>query len=110
MPVEKRKKQEWSGNNEDLRLRLVDEWRGQVSTEPRPYIIEEEDPRSAAVHVYVIWETWADLDQQARSEVITDAFWEFYGPKRGQDLLVAMGLTPVEATRMGISKGQRTSM
>lgn len=50
---------------------------------------------------YVIWSEWGDLDQRMRSELITDAYWEVFDDK-GLALTVAMGLTPEEATRMGI--------
>ena len=85
--------------HQDLKNRLIDEWRENPSQEPRPYIIHEEDEHGAVVHVYVVWEDWGDLDQMTRSEIVTEAFWEAFGEK-GLALTGAMGLTSEEAKRM----------
>lgn len=87
--------------NEDLKKRLVDEWRETGTQEPRPTIIHELDERGNVVHVYVIWSEWGDLDQRMRSELITEAYWDVFDVK-GLALTVAMGLTAEEANRMGI--------
>jgi hypothetical protein len=86
--------------DEQLMQRLVDEWQGK-GTEPRPTIVHEEDEQGVVVHVYVVWTEWGDLDQQARSELITAAYWKVFEEK-GLALTVAMGLTPEEAKRMGV--------
>ncbi len=90
--------------NDALKRRLIDEWTDRGSQEPRPYIIEEQNDRGITAHVYVVWDEWGGLDQQARSEVITEAFWEVYGSDKGLELLIAMGLTAAEADRMGIRR------
>jgi hypothetical protein len=56
---------------------------------------------SSESHVYAVWDDWGKLDQQARSELIIEAYWEVFDVK-GLALTVAMGLTPDEAKRMGI--------
>lgn len=103
MPVVTKRRSQLA-TNQDLKNRLVDEWRDNGSQEPRPYIIQEEDEQGVVVHIYVVWDDWGDLDQQGRSEVITEAYWEVFDVK-GLALTVAMGLTPEEAKRMGISTG-----
>ena len=86
-----------------LRKRLVDEWKENGTVQPLPRIREEIDATGRVVHVYVIWEEWGEkLDHNERSEIITEAFWEVFGEK-GLALTIAMGLTPVEAERMGLN-------
>lgn len=87
--------------NQELKIRLVDEWRNRGTQEPRPIIVQEEDDQGHVVHVYVVWSDWGDLDQQARSELITEAYWEVFDAA-GLALTVAMGLAPEEAKRMGV--------
>lgn len=87
--------------NEELKQRLVDEWRDKSTQEPRPLIIHETDEQGQVIHVYVVWTEWGNLDQRMRSELITEAYWEVFDVK-GLVLTVAMGLTPEEAKRMGI--------
>lgn len=101
MPVIKRAQTRRSGD-ENLIERLVEEWNHEGSQAPQPTIIEEKDEAGVTRHVYVIWAAWGALDQQARSEVITEAFWRTYGEEQGLELIVAMGLTPDEARRMNL--------
>lgn len=102
MPVINRKLGAHSSTNERLRDRLVAEWqRAQDAEEPRPTIVEETDDSGNVVHVYVVWDAWANLEQEQRSAIITDAFWEAFGEK-GLALTVAMGLLPEEAEKMGL--------
>ena len=96
------KKHTPSVRHPELKRRLLDEWRGQSSPDPRPLIIHEEDEHGVVIHVYVIWGEWGNLDQLTRSEVITDAYWEMF-PEKADTLTVAMGLTESEAQRMGLS-------
>lgn len=87
-----------------LRHQLVEEWqRDEATGNTFPEILEETDPAGRVVHVYVIWDEWRDLDQQQRSELITDAFIAVRGQAAILDLTVAMGLTPEEAKRMGLA-------
>lgn len=100
MPVVVRK-QRRSAPNDELKQRLVAEWQERGSQEPRPKIIHEEDDQGNVVHVFVIWDDWGALDQEMRSEIITEAYWEAFDTA-GLALTVAMGLTPKEAERMRI--------
>jgi hypothetical protein len=95
------KKQRRTTPNQELKDRLVAEWRNEAAPNPRPYIVQEENDQGHVVHVYVVWDEWGDLDQQQRSEVITEAYWEVFDVQ-GLALTVAMGLTSEEAKRMGI--------
>ena len=88
---------------QDLKQRLMEEWSSSHSTiEPRADIREEVDSQGRAVHLYVIWSEWGEMDHQRRSEVIMDAFIDVHGAPAAEKVSVAMGITPQEATRMGI--------
>lgn len=106
MPVRKIQLGAVRGENEklhDLNQRLTEEWHNRATTEPRPDIREEVDQQGRPVHLYVIWSEWADIDHQRRSEVIMDAFIAVHGAAAVSNISVAMGITPEEAKRMGIS-------
>jgi hypothetical protein len=51
----------------------------------------------------VIWDEWAPLSQQDRSEIIMDAYVRAKGQGDAVRISVAMGLTAAEAARMGIA-------
>jgi hypothetical protein len=99
MPVVVRRQRRSS--NDGLKQRLVAEWREQTAADPRPKIIHEEDSQGQVVHVYVVWDEWGEMEQELRSEIITEAYWDAFGDA-GLALTVAMGLTPKEAEKMGI--------
>ena len=101
MPVVVRKSRQ-SATNQDLKRRLVAEWKESGTEEPRPTIVHEEDDQGVVVHVYVVWDEWGPLSQEERSEIITEAYWEAFDVK-GLALTVAMGLTSEEAKRMKLS-------
>jgi hypothetical protein len=91
---------------QELRLRLVDEWRNPREDDPKAPIIIEEDGRGVQpTHLYVIWDDWADLTLQERSEIIMDAYEEVRGRDASLSVSVAMGVTGREAKRMGIAYG-----
>jgi hypothetical protein len=87
---------------DELRSRLIAEWRDAGTVDPRPQIIEETD-RGETVHIYAIWDEWGTMSQQDRSEILMDAFEEANGQQRALHVVVAMGLTRAEADRMGIT-------
>jgi hypothetical protein len=90
---------------QELKARLIAEWRGVAPPEPgAPDITEERDRRARVVHVQVIWDDWADLDAQTRSEMIVDAFQAVRGEEAIVDLSLAMGLTRTEAERFRTGK------
>ena len=60
--------------------------------------------RGAGIYLmgYVVWKQWGMISQQDRSELIMDACEQVKGPDWSLKVVVAMGLTPDEAQRMGI--------
>src|SRR5579884_2324228 len=87
---------------QELLRRLVGEWEHPDPTATQPVIVEERDGPGQPVHVYVIWDDWADLPAAERSEIVLDAFSQRYGRDASLDVTVAMGLTPAEADRLGL--------
>jgi hypothetical protein len=67
-----------------------------------PNIIEEQTPRGP-IHVTVIWDEWRDLAAEQRGRIILDAYREALGEEKARTISIAMGLTPAEAMRLGIS-------
>ena len=102
MPVRKRLRAELPPAASDLKTRLVAEWRRSQSDQSQPVIIEDSGGANQPLHVYVIWDEWDDLDMVDRSEIIMDAYAERYGRDQNLNVTVAMGLTSIEADRMGI--------
>jgi len=66
-----------------------------------PEIIIER-PNPSTTHLYVIWSKWKDLEQIIRSRIILDVYEEAKGPDEFDKVTAAMGLTPDEASRLGI--------
>lgn len=85
-----------------LRELLEEEWRRGDSANAQPVILEDRPRSGQPLHVYVIWDEWADLRQVERSEIIMQAMEAVRGPDAAADVTVAMGLTSAEAERMGI--------
>jgi len=88
---------------DELTRLLHNEW-----TKPKksgqPLIIVEGNKREA-LHIYVIWDKWGELNQTERSEIIMDVVDNLPGADRlaaDSPVTVAMGLTTEEAKRMGI--------
>lgn len=86
----------------DLKAKLVAEWNHPQIGSNRPVIVFEKPTKIRAGRIYVIWNDWKTLNQIERSEIIMDAYEEMFGLESSLDVTVAMGLTPVEAKRMGI--------
>lgn len=64
------------------------------NTAPRvqPIIVAEPD-QGAVTRLFVIWDSWDELSQVERSEVITEAWLQVTPPPEGLKLAVAMGRT-----------------
>jgi hypothetical protein len=75
------------------------------SEEPNaPNIIAEPpEGQGPITRLFVIWDEWAPLSQQDRSEIIMDAYARAKGQPEAVRISVAMGLTAAEAARMGIA-------
>lgn len=84
------------------------ELRGQLEAElrnptdnPEPVIVVEH-PHPATTHLFAIWSRFDGLEQIVRSRILLDAFKAVRGEAEALNVTVSMGLTPVEARRMGI--------
>lgn len=87
---------------EALRGRLIQEW-AEPSLAPQPVLIEASGDRmSGSKHLYIIWDEWLPLTQRERSEIIMDAYEVTHERRDALNITVAMGLTAMEAERMGI--------
>lgn len=82
--------------------RLVEEIRSPQPGTAEPIIIQESQGQQAPTHLYIIWSEWGQLTQLERSEIVLEAYREAKGTSFASQLRVALGLTPVEAERMGI--------
>lgn len=85
---------------EELLKVLVEEFKNPSDNPSRPDILEEGGEGSKPLHLYVVWDEWADLPQEDRSDLIMDAFIRSEGEEKGYLVTVAMGLTHDEAKRM----------
>ena len=103
MPVKKFRPLQAPPEAAALTDRLVKEWRAKNSKAQQPVILEDSGRPNQPVRLYVVWDDWRDLGGQERSEIIMDAYEARYGKDKVVNVSVAMGLTPAEADRMGIS-------
>jgi hypothetical protein len=69
----------------------------------QPIIVGEPPEPAPITRLFVIWDEWAALSQQDRSEIIMDAYVRAKGQAEAVRISVAMGLTAAEAARMGIA-------
>ena len=88
---------------ERLRERLRAEWVQPTPGAMEPLILVDTDRRRGdSKRLYVVWSEWGGLSQRERSEAIMDAYEAARGPQEALQVMVAMGLTPDEARRMGL--------
>lgn len=102
MPVRKLVRSGPSPTGQALLARLVDEWQRPAPGAQQPIIVEESGGQGQPVHLYAVWDDWAPLGTIERSEVIMDAYEQVQGQGGTTNVTVAMGLTPIEAERLGI--------
>jgi hypothetical protein len=89
----------------ELEERLVNELTTPSQDPHAPPVIIAEPPGNGPItRLFVIWDDWAPLSQQDRSEIIMDAYARAKGQADALRISVAMGLTAAEATRMGIAQ------
>ena len=82
---------------------LVAELRaGEAGTLGGPRIIEEELPLNR-LYVTVIWPEWVHVPAEDRGKIILDAYEISSGPHARLAIGAALGLTPDEATRIGVN-------
>lgn len=87
-----------SPESERLAERLSEEFRSPAPS-GRPLILEEGGGREP-VHLYVVWDEWADLPQIERSEIVLEAYQRVEGSEKAIEVTVAMGVTEREARDM----------
>lgn len=86
----------------ELYKQLKQEWANPQNKAKQPLIIEEAKTSDQPIHLYVVWDKWADLDQETRSEIIISVYENVKGTEASLMVTVAMGLTTAEAKRMNI--------
>ena len=69
----------------------------------QPIIVAEPPSPAPISRLFVIWDEWGSLSLQDRSEIIMTAYQAAKGDTDALAVSVAMGLTPQEAQRLGIS-------
>lgn len=84
----------------DLRAELISELRAPNESGEPVIVIERSRPSS--IHLFAVWSRFEEVEQYVRSRVLLDAFKEAKGEDEALKVTVSMGLTPVEAQRMGI--------
>ena len=89
------------GAEDRLRSDLEREWRRGDPSAGEPLIYEVREPRSGALHIYVVWDALEPLSHERRSILITDVL-AAVAPSDVPNLTLAMGLTGREAEEMGI--------
>ena len=81
---------------------LLAEWNNPTSGSAEPIIVEEKDRSQRLIHVYVVWSKWSHIDRVERSEIIMEAAERRLSQPDLLNITIAMGLTPDEATRLGL--------
>ena len=99
MPIERRPEPP-PRMDPSLTEQLVAELRTETRSGPR--IIEEKVRGLPRYHVTVIWDAWDGIDPTDRSAMILDAYKEAKGDLEMLRISVAIGLTRVEADRLGV--------
>lgn len=70
--------------------------------ELQPLILEQEIEVTGSRHVHVIWDQWAELPEEQRSDIIEEAYAEAEGPTVAEQITLASGVTPQEAVVLGL--------
>ena len=103
MALAQRVQNQETSKYELLLARLLNEWRSPQEGNAEPIIIEEAPSAGArANHLYVVWSEWAALTPIERSKAILQAYEAYRGRDLSQSVTLAMGLTPQEASNMGL--------
>jgi hypothetical protein len=85
---------------ESLRERLTKELRAPSDTEAQPVVVFEGNVDDRH-RLTVVWDDWSDLDLRQRSEMIMEAYEAAVGRPRALLVTSALGVTRIEAERMG---------
>jgi hypothetical protein len=85
---------------------LVDELCRHLGNDPNlpamPRIVEADDRISKNMHVYVLWDAWDSVSERERSEIILESYEKSRGTQEMLRISVAMGVTPLDAQRLGL--------
>lgn len=76
--------------------------RGGADLPDTPRIVESEDRLSQNMHVVVLWDEWDSVSERERADIILSAYKDVQGQAAMLRISVAMGVTPVEAYRLGM--------
>ena len=90
--------------DQDLTDRLIAEWRNPDSSAQEPLIVVQGGPHDRPTRVFVVWQEWANLNQQQRSAIIMDAAEFVLGQQGSFEITIAMGLTREEAQQMNYAE------
>jgi hypothetical protein len=85
----------------NLLAELTDELRNNHAA-GQPRIEEQHFPTTNAVRATVIWDKWADLDDEDRSSLILQAYGQVEGEEFRDRIVLAIGLTMPEAYESGL--------
>ena len=107
--VKRQRQRNQDPNHEYLVGCLVKEFSKKMSqlalaTESDPVIIEEQMRNSDRLQVYVIWAAWSDVQEEHRSAAILDAYERHFRQVYASRIVIALGLTPPEAKKLGIQE------
>lgn len=89
-----------SSGHEGLVKKLIAEFNAS-SANLQPLILEEHIPATGSRHVRVIWDRWKGIDDEQRSEAITEAYARNEGTEAAANITIAEGVTPQEALALG---------
>lgn len=81
---------------------IAKEWKNPRSRAAQPIILEEKGGAPHTLHVYVICDDWHGLGTAERAQAIANAFETAFAGNRTEYITLALGLTPLEAERLGI--------
>jgi hypothetical protein len=83
--------------------RVVRERNPAAQRPDEPRVIWEENPYLDRVQVTVIWDRWQDVDPEVRGRIIVDAVETARGQEVARKIGLALGVTPEQAERLGVS-------
>lgn len=106
MPVVRRKERfQGHPDHEALLEELTTHLRQEApeGTLAQPLIVEEEIRGSSRFRIYVLWDRWNSVKDEERSQIILEAYQNAYGSEKMLNASLALGVTSLEATQLGIS-------
>jgi hypothetical protein len=103
MPVERRAAgARKHPKHDEMVAELARHLHGGAGLPSEPRIVEEVQRLSDALHVFVFWSEWETVTEEERASIILDAYEQERSKEEALKITVAMGLTPMEAKRLGM--------